>query len=1472
MRKPARSIASRIEPLEARIAPATLDVVGGALTYTAGAGINNSVTLGISGANYSIGDSQETISLGSGAVTAGFTGGGTNTVLGPNAGVSSLSFLLGDQSDQFQVSGVTDPLAVDGQAGTADTIFITGAINPGGALTLAAESITVNQAVSGATTVSFTADSMAINAAVAASGRVTLAQQTAARLISLGAEVAGSLSLTGAELDRFTTPGVLQVGTTTSGALTIGGALSLTNASTLSLQAGGDITQTAALAVANLSVRTLGSAGEIILNDAGNDVDTISAGSGGELVIVDADDLVIGTVDGVAGLTAPSSLGFPLRIIAGATTQISGARIATEILHLQGAGPYTLNDPANAVGGLSGTVAGAVSYTDADALTVLGLSTTNSPVALTALNGDLDLFSSLGGIGAGTSTVSLTAGGDGLLNIQTGTGVTGTGGVIFTADQMSIAAAVNAGAGIATLQPFESGTLVNLGGADAANTLGLTDAELDFVTAGTLRIGSATAGNLTVSAAINPAGTSALSLLTGGGISITGSSAITVPALTIGALNITLSGANDVDSLVITGSSPLSSFAFNDTDGFTLGAAGADNELTLGESTTAFLTATSGSVIFRPEQRLSLSVASGSNAQIDVTGSVTLNTPLTLSQTTGLPFATEFILLDNDGADAISGTFDGLPEGALVPGIVPPARISYVGGDGNDITISTAAPLDVIIATNEKSATFTDVDGDLVTVKTSKGTLTLASFSGSELGVVGGGQLQTLTLDAGFAGATITITAKPTALGGNGFVNVGFIDASGVDLAVVKLAGDLGRINAGTIAGSAKVPALKSLTVQSIGLLGTSTQISGGSLLSDIKGALGALTIKGDLRGFFSITGAADGKLGAATIGGSIVGGDGVNAGFSTQAGIGAVKIGGDIRSALNSTTGIETFGPLGTITVGGSIVGTSAANVEIRIFGQLTAPTKGLDTALKALTVKGSVEHTLIGLSAGNADASIGSITVGGDWIASSVLMGATSGADLKVGTADDLTSAGRNGDALATIGSFTVKGQAFGTADDTSDNFGIVAEQIGKAKVGGRTFAFKPGANNPLTLEAFFAAPTLDGSGTENPAFDFTIRELGSTTPTVALGGANLAFSTDNKTATFTDVDGDLVTVKRTLGVFSPSDFDITAAASGGGLLKTLVLTPAPGNVAFNLTITAKPGPGGGNGFVNVGRIDADTTDLGNVIIAGELQDLDVGDSNSNRVAIASLTVHSLGTLGGTSQQGDEINGKHGIGKIAVKTDIRSTGIFANNIGGGLLGITVGGSVSDSTIQTNEGIGAIKIGGSFRDDGRIQATHRIASVAIGGDMSNCTIEAFAQTANVGKGPDLVLGKLTIGGSVENLSIILGRNNNADASLGKLAVGREWLASSIRAGTAPGLDTFTGTSDDTKTIGANDVTTRFSTIASIVIKGQALGSVQDGDHFGIVAEVIGKAKIGARSYAFKPTTKESFAGAPGFDWFLREI
>ena len=65
------------------------------------------------------------------------------------------------------------------------------------------------------------------------------------------------------------------------------------------------------------------------------------------------------------------------------------------------------------------------------------------------------------------------------------------------------AATINASTNTVTVRQRTSSTLIDVGGADVSTTtLGLTDAELDRVTAGTINIGDTNSGAITVSAAI----------------------------------------------------------------------------------------------------------------------------------------------------------------------------------------------------------------------------------------------------------------------------------------------------------------------------------------------------------------------------------------------------------------------------------------------------------------------------------------------------------------------------------------------------------------------------------------------------------------------------------------------------------------------------------------------------------------------------------------------------------------------------------------------------------------------------------------------------------------------------------------------------------------------------------------------------------------------------------------------------------
>src|SRR5436305_141991 len=73
----------RLEPLEDRLAPATLDVPGGSLIYTASGGVANNLAIGVLATSYTFTDTGETITLTPNAVAAGWSGSGTNSVSGP---------------------------------------------------------------------------------------------------------------------------------------------------------------------------------------------------------------------------------------------------------------------------------------------------------------------------------------------------------------------------------------------------------------------------------------------------------------------------------------------------------------------------------------------------------------------------------------------------------------------------------------------------------------------------------------------------------------------------------------------------------------------------------------------------------------------------------------------------------------------------------------------------------------------------------------------------------------------------------------------------------------------------------------------------------------------------------------------------------------------------------------------------------------------------------------------------------------------------------------------------------------------------------------------------------------------------------------------------------------------------------------------------------------------------------------------
>ncbi len=298
-----------------------------------------------------------------------------------------------------------------------------------------------------------------------------------------------------------------------------------------------------------------------------------------------------------------------------------------------------------------------------------------------------------------------------------------------------------------------------------------------------------------------------------------------------------------------------------------------------------------------------------------------------------------------------------------------------------------------------------------------------------------------------------------------------------------------------------------------------------------------------------------------------------------------------------------------------------------------------------------------------------------------------------------------------------------------------------------------------------------------------------------------------------TFADVDGDKVTVKATNTAATISDVS-THATIVAGQLQLLDLTDASYQGA-DVTVTVKKS--GGDGLVNVGRINATGRDLGKVSIAGDLGDFDAGDSDAHSPAVTSLTVDSLGKVGLTSQAAgtpDETFTVLGsIGPITVAKDVQNVNVQVTN--GSIASLTINGSLLGGTMdnsgvfQVGGNIGPVVIGkdviggsGSFSavvqaDNGDIESISIGGKLQGGGDATHDKTGYFFANHAIpggvsikgdmigGNGSDSAeikaahgnIGDVSIGGSLRGAGAS-GLTNNAyiyaDHSLGNLKIGKD--------------------------------------------------------------------------------------------------
>ncbi|AWM36357.1 Extracellular serine protease precursor [Gemmata obscuriglobus] len=617
----------------------TVTIDAGTLTITAtesladtvAVTVNTGASLILDGADETIGSltGGGTVSLGTSTLTAG--DGSDTTFSGTLTGSGNL---IKTGTGTFTLSGTnssyTGTVAVD-----AGTLSVSAGTNLGtGALTLGG-SATLQ--VTGATS---------IGNAVTLNGAATVDNATAVTL---------------------------------SGAITGAGGLTKTGAGQLTLSG----TNT------YLGGTTVSAGGLVVAND-----DALGSGAltlGGGTLIFDADRTVANAITlnaAVSTIVVPPATTVTL---SGVISETGGARGINKFdggaLTLSGANTFT--GPVALNGGTL-TLAGGAAVADTVAVTVAGGAT----LAL----GATETIGSLAGSGAvSLGAFDLTTGGNNgsttLSGAVSGTGTlfkNGTGTFTLTGTNTHTNTTVlNGTLSVATDANLGTGQIV-LGPGTTFQITGTTDIDNTIVIGGG---GSATIDNaLAVEFSGGLSGPGGLTKTGAGELTLSNNSsysgAIVVSAGTLLIDDNFSSAVQVAGGAVLGGTGDL--LAVSVAGGGTLAPGGTPGRLDL----TGDLTLDPGAILAAEVVENTPGAPSDPNDRVNVTGAVTL-TGATLTVTTGFtPTAgNSYILINNDGADAVVGTFVGLPEGATFFADGVGFTISYVGNDGNDVVITTLPPV-----------------------------------------------------------------------------------------------------------------------------------------------------------------------------------------------------------------------------------------------------------------------------------------------------------------------------------------------------------------------------------------------------------------------------------------------------------------------------------------------------------------------------------------------------------------------------------------------------------------------------------------------------------------------------------------------------------------------------------------------------------------------------------------------------------
>lgn len=1114
-----------------------------------------------------------------------------------------------------------------------------------------------------------------------------------------------------------------------------------------------------------------GAGGTIGIGGAGGMLNLTNA----ELNQITAATLHIGTAAAgaitVSADTTPAGVN-RLELQTGGTVTGTAGGIVVNDLSIAAGGAVNFTDTTTDVNTLSVAAAGqAITFFDADDISV---ALTGATANISANNG-ITVTADFAGNGVSTFNADADNNGTGTFTTNAGVDISTTNNALnITARDMVLngTGTLSSGSGITTILVSNGGT-ISLGG--AGGNMALTDAELDTITAGTLRIGDATAGAITIAGDISPGGTTTLHLHTGSSITGTAGGIIeTNLAMTAGGtINIT-DTSSDVTTIAI--AAPAQNVTFRDANGINIGTV----DGVVGVNSGNFTLIAGGAVT-------DTNAITTGTLDITSTGAVTLDAAGTDVDTFAVNAAGQTVAItDVDGinlGNATAGTLTVNATGAITDsGNVVVGTLNATTSTGG-IVLNSAGNNATNINLNATGQTVTFVDtngfningltGQAITLTAGGAVTDSGTITADTLNITGTGSI---TLDSAANDVNdLTVSAAGQ--------TVAFTDADGINLAGIT-AGSFTLNAGGAVTDSAAVTA-GAFSVTATGPITFDFATSDVDTL--YMSAAGQTVAFTDADGF-DITG-LNATTANLTAGGNVTDSGTITATNFNITGTGSITL----NSAANDVDNLNvsaagqtvTFVDVDGINLAGLIAGT--ANVQaggaVTDSAAITAGTFNL-TATGPVTLDfATTDVDNLGISAGGqtvAFTDADGFNITGLTAASATLNAGNAVTDSGAIIAGTLNLTTVTGGAILDNATNDVDNLMISAAGQTASF--VDADGINLAGITAQTFTLNAGGG--VTDSAAVTADT----------FNVTTTAGGITLDMVTSDVNDLNLSAVGQVASFTDADG------VNLTGLNAGTFTLTAngAVTDSGTLTagTLNVTTPTGGVVLNSAANDVDTLNINAAGQTITFVDADGFDISG--LNGNAVTLTAGGAVTDSGTIIANTLNITGTGAITlNSAANDVNDLIVSAAGQAVTFVDADGINLAGINAGSLTLNAGNAVTDSAAITA---------------GTLTITTAAGGVALdhaASDVDNLAITAAAQTVSFSDTDGLNINALTAGTATIN-------TGGALTDSGTIAVG------TLTVTTASGgmvLDTVTN-DVDVLTVNATGQTASFRDADGIDLAG----------------------------------------------------